>query len=52
LIPNGWKLVPVEATEEMLKAGCPEMSLGDEKLYPDDLQLKWKAMLDAAPEIL
>lgn len=44
-VPTGWKLVPIEPTEEMVKAGTPHTE-GDYSL-PYSL---YKAMLAAAPE--
>ncbi len=44
-VPAGWRLVPAEATKEMLEAG-------DRVLHdPDDLADVYLAMLDAAPGI-
>jgi len=40
LIPDGWRLVPIEPTEEMKKAAEGEYSL----------KLAYKAMLRAAPK--
>jgi hypothetical protein len=51
MIPNGWKLVPVEPTLEMLLA--EDLSLpppGSEDDWSAFAKASWAAMLDAAPE--
>jgi len=45
-VPAGWKVVPVEATEEMLCAGGDYLD-GDSFCHADKV---YKAMLSAAPE--
>lgn len=49
VVPQGWKLVPVEPTPEMLNANgqCP-IALGQRFLH-DDARNTWAAMLAAAP---
>lgn len=42
VIPDGWKLVPVEPTEDMLRAAYRESGVYSAKAY--------RAMLAAAPE--
>ncbi|WJJ93399.1 hypothetical protein [Neopusillimonas aromaticivorans] len=42
-IPEGYKLVPIDPTPEMLKSGWAENDVS--------LTLRWKAMLEAAPEV-
>lgn len=44
LVPEGWKLVPVEPTEEMNKAGWAAMN------EHDAINPTYRAMLEAAPE--
>ena len=46
-LPLGYVIVPEEPTEKMLDAGRESQSMGDEKLYRDDMRLKWKAMIEA-----
>lgn len=41
-VPDGWKLVPVEATDEMVK-------VGDQKTWVFPSRECWAAMLSAAP---
>jgi hypothetical protein len=43
-VPGGWKLVPLEPTDEM-RIAC---IYGDDA---DEIDADWKAMLDAAPSI-
>jgi hypothetical protein len=45
-IPYGYKLVPVEPTEEMMRAGC-QVPLNKAARH----NLVYKAMLEAAPEV-
>lgn len=45
-VPDGWKLVPLEPTNEMMRAGFDVCGL-DQVGW---LELKYKAMLAAAPE--
>lgn len=42
-VPDGWKLVPIDSTEEMRKAGENAIS------YNTSSQMVWKEMLTAAP---
>lgn len=44
-IPDGWKLVPLEPTEEMVIAGCRHENFGD-------MAGRYAAMLSAAPDLL
>lgn len=50
---EGWKLVPIEPTEEMLRAGCEAgldfKTLMDDTPYATDLAT-YKAMISAAPD--
>lgn len=46
---EGWKLVPVEPTEEMLKAGGRAMSGTSPSWYLNNPGNVWPAMLSAAP---
>ncbi|MFG5778247.1 hypothetical protein ACFIQF_14355 [Comamonas sp. J-3] len=48
-VPDGWKLVPVEPTEEMLQAGRDTPLSGLEEDAPDDYKAVFKSMLSAAP---
>lgn len=49
-VPDGWKLVPVEPTWEMLSAdGCKEHHDGQKCLHHDNRRRIWRAMLAAAP---
>ena len=48
-VPDGWKLVPVEPTEEMLPAGRDTPLSGLEEDAPDDYKAVFKSMLSAAP---
>lgn len=41
-VPDGWKLVPIEPTDEMRDA-CHTLN------YQDEIDAEWKAMLAAAP---
>lgn len=43
VVPDGWKLVPIEPTEDMLKAGCRFASEHNAKG-------SWSQMLAAAPK--
>jgi hypothetical protein len=56
VVPKGWKLVPIEPTDEMLKAGWlvttvwlkisgTQMTVNKEKM-----RLRYKAMVDAVEE--
>ena len=55
MVPEGWKLVPVEPTSEMLDAG---RNACEGRFYPQDMLHgprammadSWAAMLDAAPQ--
>ena len=50
-IPEGFKLVPIEPTEEMLKASAKSGGLGmDFYEHIGRVSLSYKAMLEAAPE--
>lgn len=47
---NGWRLVPMEPTPEMLQAGADEPLAGDsDDDAPEDYRAVYKAMLAAAP---
>jgi hypothetical protein len=47
-VPEGWKLVPIEPTREMLRASY---SVGVPKCTADQyIMMQYKAMLAAAPE--
>lgn len=49
-IPDGWKLVPVEPTWEMLSAnGCVKHHDGQECSHHENRKRIWRAMLAAAP---
>lgn len=52
-IPDGWKLVPIEPTEEMIKAmtkEAVEQFNGDDFLEQDEMNIAcYKAMLNVAP---
>lgn len=43
-IPEGWQLVPVDATLDMLKEGAKQ------NMKNESFQSVWKAMLAAAPQ--
>jgi len=45
-VPDGWKLVPVEPTDEMIDAGCDASNA-----YRVDMDRSYQAMLAAAPEV-
>jgi len=45
-VPDGWKLVPVEPTDEMIDAGCDASSA-----FRVDIDRSYRAMLAAAPEV-
>ena len=45
-VPEGWKLVPVEPTDEMIDAGCDEADA-----YRVDIDRAYRAMLSVAPEV-
>jgi hypothetical protein len=47
VVPEGWKLVPVEPTEIMQDAGVVVMPTVD--CHPYDAGMVYKAMLSAAP---
>lgn len=54
LIPDGWKLVPVEPTEEMLRAWRDDMYKSYAKNHiehigDDEIGFAWTAMITAAP---
>lgn len=50
LVPDGWKLVPVEPNWEMLSAdGCKEHHNGQPCSHHDNRRRIWSAMLAAAP---
>ena len=42
-IPEGYALVPIEPTDEMIEAGCA--------LYDSSLRQRYKAMLEVAPKV-
>ncbi|MEQ9869157.1 hypothetical protein ABRP77_07725 [Pectobacterium odoriferum] len=49
-VPDGWVLVPIEPTWEMLSEdGCKEHHKGQECLHHDNRRRIWRAMLSAAP---
>ena len=51
-VPNGWKLVPIEPTPEMIDAGHAEYErslIGNRKDVAAAFVRRWKAMLAAAP---
>ncbi len=49
-VPEGWKLVPIEPSWEMLSAdGCKEHHNGQKCLHHDNRRRIWTAMLAAAP---
>lgn len=50
-VPDGWKLVPIEPTAEMIDAAIntPVADTGDDEVdQPNDYRNMWSAMLDAA----
>ena len=50
-ISEGWKLVPIEPTEEMCDAGLKTSAFGRDNIHSwDDPETVYKAMLAAAPE--
>ena len=51
LVPQGWKLVPVEPTEKMISEGCCAQTLKDGHRYIGECAAKtaWSFMLAAAP---
>lgn len=52
VVPEGWKLVPVEPTPEMIDAGHREYEkamLGNRRNVTAAFLRRWKAMLSAAP---
>lgn len=51
VVPDGWVLVPIEPTWEMLSEdGCKEHHKGQECLHHDNRRRIWRAMLAAAPQ--
>ncbi len=56
-VPTGWKLVPIEPTKEMMKAGYEAKDIWD-KQHCDNMREyhysfskpRWDAMLNSAPE--
>ncbi len=51
VVPDGWALVPIEPTWEMLSEdGCKEHHKGQECLHHDNRRRIWRAMLSAAPQ--
>lgn len=49
-VPEGWKLVPIEPSWEMLSAdGCKDHHNGQKCLHHDNRRRIWAAMLAAAP---
>lgn len=56
-IPEGWKLVPIEPTQEMLNqshtlcdANCPDCGKGFAVDVTENITSSWEGMLAAAPE--
>ena len=50
-VPQGWKLVPVEPTAEMLNAWCEAENKTSKHLHASDvMQAGYRAMLAAAPQ--
>ena len=47
---DGWKLVPIEPTDEMINAGRIAPCTADEMDADDDYRDVYKAMLSAAPQ--
>ena len=51
MVPEGWKLVPVEPTAEMLNAWCEAENKTSKHLHASDvMQAGYRAMLAAAPQ--
>lgn len=48
--PDGWKLVPIEPTEEMQSAGCKAIGRIDTRWETPPMDDVWADMLDAAPQ--
>jgi hypothetical protein len=50
-VNGGYKLVPIDLTDEMIKAGQDSPLAGfEDEDAPDDYRAVWKSMLAAAPE--
>lgn len=49
-VPEGWKLVPVEATPEMISAGAVHHYGACSRQDRSDADKAWDAMLAAAPQ--
>lgn len=49
VVPAGWKLVPAEATPEMMRRGMSELSFGAP--IDSDMANAWYAMLAAVPAV-
>jgi hypothetical protein len=48
--PDGWKLVPIEPTEDMCMAGVRLLWMkGDDQATRRDAEQCWQAMIDASP---
>jgi hypothetical protein len=48
-IPSGWKLVPIEPTEEMITAACDCQDHDPADDYDSEIFHAYKAMLNASP---
>ena len=50
--PDGWRLVPIEMTKEMLDAVATTLydELSGSAMQDDQIRDDWRAMLDAAPQ--
>jgi len=49
VVPDGWKLVPIEPTREMLVSAAKSFEISSDRL-DDTFRPEWKAMLAAAPK--
>jgi hypothetical protein len=50
-VPAGYKLVPIEPTEDMRMAGCRFLwKCGNNEATDRDAELCWSAMIEAAPK--
>lgn len=50
-VPAGYKLVPIDSTAEMVRAGGNMLrACGNDQATTRDAELCWSAMLDAAPD--
>lgn len=49
-VPQGWQLVPMEPTPEMLERGANCQEYAHDDIYPNAAGVIYRAMLDAGPK--